>query len=74
MAEKGDVAAAIGLLDEVLASENLNDTERRDVRYQRAVLLSRGGREEEAKEIFVSLYETSPDYRDVRERVRKFRG
>jgi tetratricopeptide (TPR) repeat protein len=74
MAEKGDVAAAIGLLDEVLASGNLNATEIRDVRYQKALLLSRGGREEEAKEIFVSLYETSPDYRDVRERVRKFRG
>lgn len=74
VAEKGDVAAAIGLLDEVLASENLRDTEMRDVRYQKAVLLSRGGREEEAKEIFVSLYETSPDYRDVQERVRKFRG
>jgi tetratricopeptide (TPR) repeat protein len=74
MAENGDVAAAIGLLDEVLVSGNLNDTEIRDVRYQKAVLLSLGGREEEAKEIFVSLYETSPDYRDVRERVQKFRG
>jgi len=74
VAEKGDVDAAIGLLDEVLASENLSDTEMQDVRYQKAVLLSRGGREEEAKEIFVSLYETSPDYRDVQERVQKFRG
>jgi tetratricopeptide (TPR) repeat protein len=74
VAEQGDVDAAIGLLDEVLASENLSDTEMQDVRYQKAVLLSRGGREEEAKEIFVSLYETSPDYRDVQERVQKFRG
>jgi tetratricopeptide (TPR) repeat protein len=74
MAENGDVAAAIRLLDEVLVSGNLSNTEIRDVRYQKAILLSLGGREEEAKEIFVSLYETSPDYRDVREHVQKFRG
>jgi len=74
LTEKGDVDAAIAMLAEVLASKGLSDTAIRDVRYQKAVLLSRGGREEEAKEIFVSLYETSPDYRDVQERVRKFRG
>jgi len=74
LAEKGEIAAAVDTLDEVLASENVNDTEMRDVRYQKAVLLSRSGKEEQAREIFLSLYEVSPDYRDVRERVRKFRG
>ena len=46
----------------------------RDIRYQKAVLLSRTGKEEEAREIFLSLYEASPDYRDLRERVQKFQG
>jgi tetratricopeptide (TPR) repeat protein len=74
LAEKGDTASAIETLDEVLASDTVNPTETRDVRYQKAVLLSRTGKEEEAREIFLSLYEVSPDYRDLRERVRKFQG
>jgi tetratricopeptide (TPR) repeat protein len=74
LAEKGDTAAAIEMLDEVLASDSVSPTEMRDVRYQKAVLLARTGKEEEAREIFLSLYEASPDYRDLRERVQKFQG
>lgn len=74
LAEKGDTAAAIEMFDEVLASDIVNPTEMRDVRYQKAILLSRTGKEDEAREIFLSLYEASPDYRDLRERVQKFQG
>ncbi len=74
LAEKGDLAAAIEVIDAILASGNVNESEMRDIRYQKAALLSRSGKEEEAMAIFVSLYEASPDYRDVRERVRKHRG
>lgn len=74
LAEKGDVTAAIEALDEVLSSETIGPAETRDVRYQKAVLLSRSGREEEAEAIFLSLYEGSPDYRDLRKRVKKIKG
>ncbi len=70
LAEKGDVAAAIGTLDEVLASAGIGPSESRDIRYRKAVLLSQSGKEEEAKEIFLALYEASPDYRDLRKRVK----
>lgn len=72
LAEKGELPAAIETLDEVLGSGTANDSERRDVRYQKAVFLSRIGKEEEARDIFLSLHEAFPDYRDLRERVRKF--
>ena len=71
-AEKGDFDTALKTLNEVLASDGISPEESRDVRYQMAVLLSRIGKEEEAREIFLSLYESSPDYRDLQERVRKF--
>jgi tetratricopeptide (TPR) repeat protein len=71
-AEKGDLAMALETLDEVLATESISPDEARDVRYQKALLLTRNGKEEEGKEIFLSLYESSPDYRDLRSRVQKF--
>jgi len=74
LAEKGEPEAAIETLREVLAAEGVSPSETRDVRYQMAVLLSQSGKEEEAREIFLSLYESFPDYRDLRERVRKFEG
>jgi tetratricopeptide (TPR) repeat protein len=73
-AEKGDLAMALETLDEVLAAESISPNEARDVRYQKAILLTRNGKDEDAKEIFLSLYESSPDYRDLRERVQKFQG
>jgi tetratricopeptide (TPR) repeat protein len=73
-AEKGDLVTALETLDEVLATESISPDEARDVRYQKALLLTQNGKEEEAREIFLSLYESSPDYRDLRERVQKFQG
>ncbi len=74
LAEKGDLEAATGTLREVLAAEDVSPSEMRDVRYQMANLLSRSGKEEESREIYLSLYESFPDYRDLRERVRKYEG
>ena len=73
-AEKGDCDTALKTLNEVLAKDAITPEESRDVRYQMAVLLSQIGKEEEATEIFLSLYESFPDYRDLGARVRKFRG
>jgi len=72
LAEKGELEAATETLKEVLAAEGVSPSETRDVRYLMAVLFSQSGKEEEAREIFLSLYESFPDYRDLRERVRKF--
>jgi hypothetical protein len=36
-------------------------------------MLSRDGREEEAKEIFLSIFEETPLYRDVAMRVERYR-
>jgi tetratricopeptide (TPR) repeat protein len=68
-AAKGDLASALATLDEVLGSPYLSDAERRDVRYHKAELLSREGRDAEAKEIFLSIYEEAPQYRDVASRL-----
>jgi len=73
-AAKGDLVTALETLDEVLATESISPDETRDVRYQKAFLLTQNGKEEEGREIFLSLYESSPDYRDLRERVQKFQG
>jgi tetratricopeptide (TPR) repeat protein len=73
LAEKGDFTSAVGTIGELLSSNVLGEKEVRDVRYQKAVLLSRAGREEEALEIFLSIHEEAPDYRDVAQRTEKFR-
>lgn len=73
-AEKGDLDTAVRTLDEVLAKEYITPDEARDVRYRKALLLTQNGKEDEAREIFLSLYESSPEYRDLKERVRKFQG
>ena len=67
MTTPGDTSMAT--LDEVLGSPFPTDTERRDVRYHKAVLLSREGRDAEAKNIFLSIYEEAPQYRDVASRL-----
>jgi tetratricopeptide (TPR) repeat protein len=69
LAAKGDFASAVATLDEVLSSESLTESEVRDLRYHKAVLLSRDGKDEEAKEIFRSIFEEAPHYRDVASRV-----
>jgi hypothetical protein len=43
------------------------------VRYQKAVLLSRDGKDEDAKEIFLSIFEEAPQYRDVAMHVERYR-
>jgi hypothetical protein len=73
LAAKGDFASAVAKLDEVLASESLTEAEARDVRYHKAALLSRDGRDEEAKEIFLSIFEEAPHYRDVAMLVERYR-
>jgi tetratricopeptide (TPR) repeat protein len=73
LAAKGEFTSAIMVLNEVLSSKPLSETEDRDVRYQKAVLLSRDGREEEAKEIFLSIFGEAPQYRDVAARVDRYR-
>ncbi len=73
LAEKGDIVSAVATLDEVLSSESLTEAEGRDMRYQKAVLLSRNGRDEEAKEIFLSIFEEAPHYRDVAIHVERYR-
>jgi tetratricopeptide (TPR) repeat protein len=69
LAAKGDFASAVATLDEVLSSESLTESEVRDLRYHKAVLLSRDGKDEEAKEIFRSIFEEAPHYRDIASRV-----
>lgn len=69
LAAKGDFTSAVATLEEVLSSESLTEAEVRDVRYHKAVLLSRDGRNEEAREIFQSIFEESPQYRDVASRL-----
>lgn len=73
LSEQGDLDAAAAVLEEVLAADGVSDEERRDVRYHKAVLLSRGGREKEAREIFLAIYEETPGYRDVRARTERYR-
>jgi tetratricopeptide (TPR) repeat protein len=73
LAEKGDFVSAVETLDKVLDSESLTEAEGRDVRYQKAELLSRNGRDEEAKEIFLSIFEETPNYRDVAMHVERYR-
>jgi len=74
LSEQGDLEAAAAVLEEVLAADGLSGEERRDLRYHKAVLLSRGGKEEEAREIFLALYGEAPEYRDVKERTERYRS
>jgi tetratricopeptide (TPR) repeat protein len=71
--ELGEADAAISALEDVLAAEAPTPEDRRDVRYHKAMLLSRTGREPEAREIFLALYEESPGYRDVKRRTEGYR-
>ncbi|HZW35946.1 MAG: hypothetical protein ACM319_07915, partial [Deltaproteobacteria bacterium] len=73
LAAKGEFTSAVMVLNEVLSSKSLSEAEDRDVRYHKAILLSRDGREEEAKEIFLSLFGEAPQYRDVAARVDRYR-
>jgi tetratricopeptide (TPR) repeat protein len=74
LSEQGDLDAAAAVLEEVLAAGGHSDEVRRDLRYHKAVLLSQGGREEEARELFLALYGETPEYRDVKARTERYRS
>jgi tetratricopeptide (TPR) repeat protein len=74
LVELGETDDAVSALDDVLTAEAPTPEERRDLRYHKAVLLSRMGREAEAREIFLALYEDSPGYRDVKSRTEGYRS
>lgn len=73
LAARGDFPTAQGILDELLAGGTLTDEEKRNVRYHKAVLLSRDGKDEEANEIFLSIHREAPQYMDVASRVERYR-
>jgi tetratricopeptide (TPR) repeat protein len=74
LTEKGDAEGAFAVLDEVLGGAAVTELQRRDLQYQKAVLLSRAGQETEAGLLFVSLAETFPGYRDVDVRAKRYRS
>jgi tetratricopeptide (TPR) repeat protein len=74
LAEMGDVDASIAVLDDVVGRESVTAEQQRDLRYQKALLLSRGGREIEAGRIFLALSEEFPGYRDVEARAEPYRS
>ena len=70
---KGDANGAFAVLDEVLEAPTVAETHKRDILYHKAVLLSLGGREEEAGNLFLFLAEKFPGYRDVDARAKRYR-
>ncbi|MBP2674971.1 MAG: protein of unknown function, TPR-like [Deltaproteobacteria bacterium] len=74
LTEMGNGDAAIATLDEALEGESVTEEQRRDLRYHKALLLSRGGREDEAGRIFLALSEEYPGYRDVDVRAERHRS
>jgi len=69
LADRGDTDGAVAAIDEVLGEGGRPREERMDLRYHKAVLLAGAGRRDEAREIFRELYEESPGYRDVKDRL-----
>jgi tetratricopeptide (TPR) repeat protein len=73
LAERGDIDAAMEALNETLGSDRVLGTQARDILYQKGLLLEKAGKAGEAMEIFLSIYEEAPDYRDVRGRTEGYR-
>lgn len=69
LADRADFDGALAVLDAVLAASTGEEEVRRDVRYHKAVLLSKAGRRDEAREIFRDIQEKTPRYRDVEARL-----
>jgi tetratricopeptide (TPR) repeat protein len=69
LAEKGDMDAAVGALDEALDRERNDPLRRRDLLYQKGLLLERADRAGEALAAFLDIFREAPDYRDVRARA-----
>ena len=72
-AAKGKFAEALATLDEVFSSGSLTEAERRDMRYHKAELLTRDGKEEEANGIFLDIFGEAPGYRDIAVRTEHLR-
>lgn len=73
LAEKGDLDSALACLEEASGRDGIGEGQARDILYQKGLLLSKAGRTEEADAIFRAIFEETPDYRDVRQRVGKLR-
>jgi len=71
--ETGDGEGAVAVLDQALDGGTVTAEQHRDLRYHKAVLLSRGGKEDEAGKVFIALAEEYPGYRDVDARVKRYR-
>ncbi|MDO8738014.1 lipopolysaccharide assembly protein LapB [Candidatus Deferrimicrobium sp.] len=69
LADRADFDGALAVLEAVLATSTGGEEVRRDVRYHKAVLLSKAGRRDEAQEIFRDIQEKTPGYRDVVSRL-----
>jgi len=69
LADRADFDGALAVLEAVLAASTGGEEVRRDVRYHKAVLLSKAGRRDEAREIFRDIQEKTPGYRDVEARL-----
>ncbi len=73
LAAKGKFAEALAILDEALSSGSLTEAERRDMRYHKAELLTRDGKEDEANGIFLDIFGEAPGYRDIAVRTEHLR-
>ena len=74
LAEQGYADGALAVLDEALGVAVISETQRRDLQYHKAVLLSLGGREVEAGSLFIAIADKFPRYRDVEARAKKYRS
>jgi tetratricopeptide (TPR) repeat protein len=73
LAAKGKFAEALEVLEEVHSSGSLTEVERREMRYHKADLLNRCGKEEEANGLFLEIFGEEPGYRDVASRTERLR-
>ena len=69
LADRSDLDGALAVLEAILAASTSGEEVLRDVRYHKAVLLENAGRRDDAREIFRSIQEKSPGYRDVETRL-----
>jgi tetratricopeptide (TPR) repeat protein len=71
MAEQGDLDGALAELDGLIESGILDTSAARDVRYHKAIMLERAGRDDDAGELFLTISAESPGYRDAKARAER---
>jgi tetratricopeptide (TPR) repeat protein len=71
MADRGDVESALAELDALVDSGILDTSAIRDVRYHKAMLLERSGRDRDAADILTAISVESPGYRDAKARAER---